>query len=107
MSLQRGKRRRRERRRREDGFGPTSEPEILAKPEPARRGRRQAKPLSSRSPVLPAVFAVLCVVGAFFTLAGYRASHWNVAFAGFYLLLAIVEAYLAFRIYRARGGSWR
>jgi hypothetical protein len=108
MSLNRGKRRRRERRR-GDGLTPAPEEEPSAKPGPSQAKRRQGpKPLAERSPILPASFAVICVLGAFLT---GTASRWKgtttMIFVVLYLVLAVIEAFVAYKIYRARGGTWR
>jgi hypothetical protein len=107
MSLNRGKRRRRDRRRRDDDD--VVQTEEMEQPSSAapKRTPRARKSMAERSPLLPAGLAVVCLFGAIFTAIVYKGSPkigllWGV----FYLFLAAVEAYLAYRIYRARGG-WR
>jgi hypothetical protein len=109
MSLNRGKRRRRERRRSDEPAESISE-EQSAEPAPeVQRRRRGPKPLADRSPILPAAFAVICVVGAFLTYNayGHHSGVYGVVFPVFYLVLALIEGVIAYKIFRARGGTWR
>jgi hypothetical protein len=111
MAVQKGKRRRKSRRRDRDGEGyvpmEASEPKSSSVA-PARR--RGGKPLKERSPIVAAGLSVLCVIGAILTAYSFRnsfASHpVNFAIIGLYLVLAAVQAFLAVKIYQARGG-WR
>jgi len=121
VSLNRGKRKRRGRRRfggdpvgqDQDSFEETASPA-------APKAKRRTKPLAERSPITPAVFAVICVLGSAYTLffvpnskivhgkpVPTGASTFEIVTGIVYFVLALVEAYIAYRIYRARGGSWR
>ena len=108
MSLSRGKRKRRDRRRRDGEFVVEDEPSSVPVKEKPKRPERVRKPLAARSPIVPAVLAVVCVVGAVFTLIVYhgKGQTTGLLWATFYLFLAAVEIFIAIRIYRARGG-WR
>lgn len=105
MAVRRGKRRKRERRQR-DPQSPQVEPQPSEPPSSRQsRPRRQRKPLAERSPFVPAFFALLCLLGAVFTAVNYglgTKSYGNLAFAGLYVVLAGIEGYVAYRVYRAR-----
>ena len=142
------------RRRRDDDIGQFEDEQPAASApakKPAAAPRRGGKPLKDRSPIIPGVFALICLAGAMFTFFAYspnklittvhRSRHirivkhvlanhhvvyvhhvyythktlyarvpttpstFTILLVSFYVLLAIVEAYITFRIYRARG-SW-
>jgi hypothetical protein len=112
MAVQKGKRRRRTRRRDRDGEEcvPVAEATPKGK-ETAPRPRRGAKPLKERSPIVAAAISVFCVIGAIITAIGFHKqldTHHvlNFLFIALYLVLAAVQAFLAVKIYQARGG-WR
>lgn len=126
MALNKGKRKRRERHRHEGDYYPqVVNAPAVEKATPTRaRSRRTVKPLSQRSPIVPAVFSGICFVGAVFTLFVYqnRVAHHvrnhpvtytysgpsslAIGLAVLYSVLGVVEAFIAYRIYKARG-SWR
>jgi len=57
---------------------------------------------------VPAGLAVLCVLGALFTVAVFRGkASVGLIWAVVYVVLAVIEAFLAYRIFRARGNRWR
>jgi len=92
-----------------------------------RRQGRTPKPLSQRSPIVPAFFAFICLCGGLFSVFVYQGtkkvpvphhpgtfhlvttgpSTFSIILGVFYLTLAVVEGFIAYRIYRARGRTWR
>lgn len=76
---------------------------------PVKPARRMAKPLSERSPITAGLLALICILGAVFTFASFngKAANEGHIFGAVYLLFAAIEIFVAVRIYRARGGSWR
>jgi hypothetical protein len=111
MAVQKGKKRRRPRRRDRDGeeYTPIEMPAPTSASTSGPR-RRGGKPLKERSPVVAALIAVFCVIGAGLTAYTSRnqlATHKiDFLFIGLYPVLAAVQAFLAFQIYKAKGG-WR
>lgn len=103
VSIRRGKRRRRERRHRDSESVGEATPVVQEQPAP-RAPRRGPKPLAQRSPLFPAGVAVLCLVGAVFTAVTNRSGSFPLVIAVVYLGLGVVEGFIAYRIYRARGG---
>jgi hypothetical protein len=120
MAMNKGKRKRRQRRRFDDDYMPQPAQTASTKSEP--KPTRGRKPLAERSPIVPAGATILCMVGAVFTLLIYRPistvkshgvithvtgspSGLGLILGVFYVVLAVVEGFLTYKIRQARG-SW-
>ena len=133
MSLNRGKRRRKVRRRGEfDSDVVEQSPDATTREKKPPSRQRIRKPLAERSAVIPTFLAGICVLGAGFMFFAARPiekvperlhghivhlhghvvytnmvanpSSFDIFLAIFYLVLGGIEGFIAFRIYRARGG---
>jgi hypothetical protein len=98
VAIQKGKRKKRVRRVLDGGVpSPAQTPPVESTPKKPSR-RRPQKPLSEKSIVLPLFLTVICVIGAFYGFFYLKSPVWGIG----YLVLTVIEGFIAFRIYRAR-----